>query len=75
MSLSQTSRTNRERWRRVEQIYVEAVERDGDARATLLEHACGNDAALRQDVESLLACQAVPLNSSKDRRSTSRPRC
>jgi eukaryotic-like serine/threonine-protein kinase len=58
MSLSQTSRTNRERWRRVEQIYVEAVERDGDARATLLEHACGNDAALRQDVESLLACQA-----------------
>jgi Tol biopolymer transport system component len=57
MSLSQTSRTNRDRWRRVEQIYVEAVERDGDARATLLEHACGNDAALRHDVESLLACE------------------
>jgi eukaryotic-like serine/threonine-protein kinase len=58
MSLSQTSRTSRERWRTVEQIYVAAVERDGDARATLLEHACGSDAALRHDVESLLACQA-----------------
>ena len=59
MSLSQTSRTNRERWRKVEQIYVEAVERVGDARATLLEHACGNDRALRHDVESLLACEAA----------------
>jgi hypothetical protein len=56
--MNQTSRTSRDRWRRVEQIYVEAVEREGDARATLLEHACGNDAVLRQDVESLLACQA-----------------
>src|SRR5829696_3260306 len=55
--MSQTSRTSRERWRRVEQIYAEAVEREGDARTTLLAHACGSDAALRQDVESLLACK------------------
>ena len=56
--MSQTSRTSRDRWRRVEQIYAEAVEREGDARTTLLAHACGGDAALRQDVESLLACEA-----------------
>ena len=33
MSMSEASRTNRERWRRVEQIYAEAVEREGDARS------------------------------------------
>ena len=56
--MSQTSRTSRERWRRVEQIYVEAAKRDGEARAALLQHACGDDATLRQDVESLLTCEA-----------------
>ncbi len=55
--MSQTSRTSRERWRSVEQIYIEAVQREGDARADWLTHACGNDATLRQDVESLLACE------------------
>src|SRR5262245_38730698 len=58
MSISQASRTSRERWQRVEHIYEEAVEREGEARRTLLERACGADAALRQDVESLLACAA-----------------
>ena len=55
--MSQTSRTSRERWRSVEQIYIEAVQREGDARADWLTHACANDATLRQDVESLLACE------------------
>lgn len=53
--MSEASRTSREQWRRVEQIYVDAVERDGEARATLLAEACGADATLRRDVESLLA--------------------
>jgi Tol biopolymer transport system component len=54
--MSETSRTSRERWERVEQIYVEAVACDGEARATLLAQACSADAALRRDVESLLTC-------------------
>jgi eukaryotic-like serine/threonine-protein kinase len=55
MSISETSRVNRERWQRVEQIYVAALEREDEDRASLLADACGLDAALRQDVESLLA--------------------
>src|SRR5262245_5081385 len=56
--MSEASRTSRERWQRVEQIYAEAVEREGAARRTLVERACGRDIELRQDVESLLACEA-----------------
>src|SRR5262245_1118430 len=56
--MSRTSRTSREQWQRVEQIYAEATEREGDARTTLLDRACGGDAAMRQDGEWLLACKA-----------------
>jgi eukaryotic-like serine/threonine-protein kinase len=55
MSMSETSRVNRDRWQRVEQIYVAALDREREDRASLLSDACGHDAALRQDVESLLA--------------------
>src|SRR5215207_483540 len=57
-SIGETSRTSRELWNRVEQIYVEAVEREGEDRAALLAHGCGEDETLRRDVESLLACAA-----------------
>ena len=49
--MSETSRTSRERWRHVEQIYVEALEREREDRAALLASSCGQDMALRRDVE------------------------
>ena len=49
--------TGSERWQRIEQIYRQALERESEARAALLDDACGADAALRHEVESLLACE------------------
>ncbi|HEY7501832.1 MAG TPA: protein kinase, partial [Vicinamibacterales bacterium] len=50
-----TEAVSRERWRRLEAIYHEALGvADGD-RAAFLERACGGDARLRKDVEDLLA--------------------
>ena len=42
-------------WRRVEQLFHEARERPPDQRGAFLAQACDGDAALRHDVESLLA--------------------
>lgn len=44
-----------DRWRQVEQIYHVALEKGPDERAAFLEQACAGDAALRQEVESLLS--------------------
>ncbi len=44
-----------ERWRRVEELYHRALELDPDRRSDWLENSCGGDAALRGEVESLLA--------------------
>jgi eukaryotic-like serine/threonine-protein kinase len=46
------------RWEQIESIYQSAVEREEDQRAAFLEEACGADAELRREVESLLACNA-----------------
>ena len=46
-----------ERWRRVEQLYHSALEREKNDRAPFLEQACKDDEPLRHEVESLLACQ------------------
>jgi eukaryotic-like serine/threonine-protein kinase len=46
-----------ERWRQVERLYYEALERPERERAAFLEEACGGDAALRGEVEALLAYQ------------------
>jgi serine/threonine protein kinase/tetratricopeptide (TPR) repeat protein len=43
------------RWRRVEEIYQAAAERKPEERAAFLAVACGGDADLRREVESLLA--------------------
>jgi eukaryotic-like serine/threonine-protein kinase len=48
---------SRERWLRIEQIYRQALEREDQNRGALLDEACEGDAALRHEVESLLACQ------------------
>src|SRR5215469_4759780 len=44
-----------ERWRKVEQLYHAALERDASLRADFLQQACAGDDSLRQEVESLLA--------------------
>jgi eukaryotic-like serine/threonine-protein kinase len=46
---------NPERWQRIKQICQSALEREASARGAFLESACGGDAQLRREVESLLA--------------------
>src|SRR5580700_2034484 len=43
------------RWQRIEALYHSALERDPVSRAAFLDGACGEDAGLRREVESLLA--------------------
>jgi len=44
-----------DRWQRIEALYHAALERDPATRAAFLDGACGQDADLRREVESLLA--------------------
>jgi len=44
-----------ERWRAIDAIFADAVERPATERAAFLANACGTDAELRAEVESLLA--------------------
>ncbi len=46
-----------EKWSAVEEIYLAALERDAAARAGFLQEACGADAELRREVETLLEYQ------------------
>src|SRR5450755_2136839 len=43
-----------ERWEKIQDLYLAAVERDGNSRSTFLEDSCGPDLALRREVESML---------------------
>ena len=47
-----------ERWQRVEQLLHSASKLEEKDRADFLKQACGEDEALRQEVESLLACES-----------------
>ncbi len=49
---------NPERWRQIERIYNRALELGPDKREAFIEGACGDDGALRQEVERLLARQS-----------------
>ena len=42
------------RWREIERLYSAALERSTEERAAFLTEACGNDGALRREVDSLL---------------------
>ena len=44
-----------ERWRRVDELFHSALERDGAERAAFLREACRGDEALRREVERLIA--------------------
>jgi WD40 repeat protein/predicted Ser/Thr protein kinase len=50
-----------ERWQQVGTIFNAAVELETGARALYLAEVCGDDAALRQEVESLLAARDRPV--------------
>jgi hypothetical protein len=44
-----------ERWRRIEELWHAALERDRPLRGTFLQEACAGDEELQREVESLLA--------------------
>jgi serine/threonine protein kinase/Tol biopolymer transport system component len=52
---------NLDRWRLLERIYHEAVERPVAERCAFLDSACAGDEALRQELESLLAKDGLSL--------------
>jgi non-specific serine/threonine protein kinase/serine/threonine-protein kinase len=45
-------------WQRVKAVFQDALVRPADARGPFLDDACGGDAALRREVDSLLAAHA-----------------
>jgi eukaryotic-like serine/threonine-protein kinase len=45
-----------ERWRQIESLFVEAVERTSAEREIFLERVCQGDDALRRELDSLLSC-------------------
>ena len=49
---------SRDRWRRIEDICHDALERSTSDRAAFVRDACAGDTALRAEVESLLANQS-----------------
>jgi serine/threonine protein kinase/Tol biopolymer transport system component len=49
------TRLSQEDWRRVEEVYHEALEHRPESRAAFVTAACGGDSSLRREVESLLA--------------------
>ena len=49
-----------DRWKKIEEVYHSAREREESQRAAFLEEACTGDDALRREVESLLAYEGEP---------------
>jgi serine/threonine protein kinase len=49
------TKLSQEEWRRVEEVYHEALEHRPESRAAFITAACAGDSSLRQEVESLLA--------------------
>ena len=64
-----------ERWRRVEQLCEAALERADVDRAAFLRDACGDDDALRREVERLLAQDQRPPDSFRGQSRPSPPAC
>jgi serine/threonine protein kinase/TolB-like protein len=57
--------TSPERWQRVQALFYQAMELPVDQRWQFLEHECGGDAQLRQELESLLEATEKPLEFLK----------
>ena len=52
-----------ERWAAIESLYHAALEHEPAERSRWLQQACGDDAGLRTEVESLLACADANLSN------------
>jgi hypothetical protein len=46
---------NPERWQRIDELFLAALEYEAEERAAFLDDACGDDDSLRREVESLIA--------------------
>jgi serine/threonine protein kinase len=53
------TRPSQDEWRRVEEVYHEALEHRPESRAAFVTAACGGDSSLRREVESLLAADGA----------------
>jgi eukaryotic-like serine/threonine-protein kinase len=53
------ARLSQEEWRRVEEVYHEALEHRPESRAAFVTAACGSDSSLRREVESLLTADGA----------------
>lgn len=53
--------TDRDRFRRVREVFDEAIERSGSERERYLAESCGDDRALRSEVEELLKADTKTL--------------
>lgn len=62
-----------ERWRRIERIYYEALERGADGQAAFIDEACGADEELRHEVMTLLSAHERAGGSSPRRLLNLRP--
>ncbi|HXB74952.1 MAG TPA: hypothetical protein VNY05_42365, partial [Candidatus Acidoferrales bacterium] len=49
-----------DRWRRVDELYHAALDREAGERAGFLLRACGDDTELRREIESLLEFDNQP---------------
>jgi eukaryotic-like serine/threonine-protein kinase len=56
-----------ERWAEIEQLYHAALAMGTQERSAYLESACAHDPAVREEVESLLACADAPLKGPAHR--------
>lgn len=54
-----TSPADPQRWRRISELFDRVLDLDHEARALLLERECEGDPALREDIERMLAADAV----------------
>ncbi len=54
-------------WQRLEQIFFDAVEHTGDARARFLSDACGADLELRAEVDAMIAAHEGDRRLSPER--------
>lgn len=46
-----------DRWRKVDELFEAALDREPEQRAAFLDQACGSDSALRREVETMLDCE------------------
>jgi Tol biopolymer transport system component/tRNA A-37 threonylcarbamoyl transferase component Bud32 len=51
-----------ERWQQIKEVFQAALELDQNARSGFLDHACGDDAELRKEVDGLLTAHAQTAN-------------